>query len=429
MAKIKNKQHDFFIDSQINYQADNIITSIDIGSDKIICFIAKVDRILDKKKPRVIGFGCSQSKGLKNGGITDITDLEKSIRKAVNQAENSAGVEVKNVSVNISGNYIKTERLFGEIIIGNSIINHNHVAQVISIAKKKFNSKNKKILHVIPSHFTADGIKNIANPNGMSANKLGVKLLFIYGMPNHLNNLEMIVKNCFLNVINFTAKPYVSALSTLTKEEQHSGAVCLDIGSGSTSISIFIDGSMVFAKSINIGGWYISSDISKILSTPFEQAEALKTLYGSALRGPNDGEYIYQTPLMGSDSDERLSFSRSKLISIIRPRFYEILIHAKRCIEQSGYYDIAKRNTVITGGGSELIGSIEFSERILESRVRSGKPLNIDGLNEEISGPAFSSCAGMLIHSISSLKKNMNDKPNQQNFASKFIQKIMGSGF
>ena len=108
MANIKNKQHDFFIDSKINYQTDNIITSIDIGSDKIICFIAKVDRILDKKKPRVIGFGCSQSKGLKNAGITDITDLEKSIRKAVNQAENSAGVEVKNVSVNISGNYIKT---------------------------------------------------------------------------------------------------------------------------------------------------------------------------------------------------------------------------------------------------------------------------------------------------------------------------------
>ena len=429
MAKINNKQHDFFIDSKVSYQADNIITSIDIGSDKIICFIAKVDRILDKKKPRVIGFGCSQSKGLKSGGITDIIDLEKSIRKAVNQAENSAGVEVKNVSVNISGNYIKTERLFGEIIIGNSIINHNHVAQVISMAKKKFNSKNKKVLHVIPSHFTADGIKNIANPNGMSANKLGVKLFFIYGMPNHLNNLEMIVERCFLNVINFTAKPYVSALSTLTKEEQNSGAACLDIGSGSTSISIFIDGSMVFAKSINIGGWYISSDISKILSTPFEQAEALKTLYGSALRGPNDGEYIYQTPLMGSESDERLSFSRSKLISIIRPRFYEILIHAKKCIEQSGYYDIAKRNTVITGGGSELVGSVEFSERILESRVRSGKPLNIDGLNEEISGPAFSSCAGMLIHSILSQKKGMNDKSKQQNFASKVMQKIMGSGF
>ena len=175
----------------------------------------------------------------------------------------------------------------------------------------------------------------------------------------------------FLKVISFTAKPYVSALSILTNEEKESGVVCIDIGSGSTSISIFIDGSIVFAKSINIGAWYISSDISKVLSTPFDQAEAIKTFYGSALRGPNDGEEIFSTPLMGSDSDERLSLSKSRLISIIQPRFYEILMHAKKYIEQSGYNDIAKRNTVITGGGSELIGSVEFSERTLESRAVS----------------------------------------------------------
>ena len=166
-----------------------------------------------------------------------------------------------------------------------------------------------------------------------------------------------------------------------------------------------------------------------MLSTPFDQAEAIKTFYGSALRGPNDGEEIFSTPLMGSDSDERLSLSKSRLISIIQPRFYEILMHAKKYIEQSGYNDIAKRNTVITGGGSELIGSVEFSERTLESRVHIGKPRNINGLNEQISGPVFSSCAGMLIHSILSKKKEINAQSKQPNFAYKFIQKIMGSGF
>ena len=429
MVKNNINQHDFFINSEVSYQSDNIITAIDIGSDKIICFIAKIDKILDREKPRIVGFGHSQSKGIRNGAITNITELEKSIRRAVDQDENLAGFEVKNVSVNISGNYIGTERLFGELSVDSGIINHDHIVEVIDDAKKKFNSKNKKILHVIPSHFIVDNIKNISNPRGMSANKLAVKLLFIYGKPNHINNLETIINNCFLKVISFTAKPYVSALSILTNEEKESGVVCIDIGSGSTSISIFIDGSIVFAKSINIGAWYISSDISKVLSTPFDQAEAIKTFYGSALRGPNDGEEIFSTPLMGGDSDERLSLSKSKLISIIQPRFYEILMHAKKYIEQSGYNDIAKRNTVITGGGSELIGSVEFSERTLESRVHIGKPRNINGLNEQISGPVFSSCAGMLIHSILSKKKEINAQSKQPNFAYKFIQKIMGSGF
>ena len=429
MVKGNINQHDLFINRDVSYQSDNVITAIDIGSDKIICFIAKIDKILDKEKPRIVGFGYSQSKGIRNGAITNISELEKSIRRAVDQAENLAGVEVKNVSVNISGNYIGTERLFGELSIDSGIINQNHIAEVIDDAKKKFNYENKKVLHVIPSHFIVDNIKNISNPGGMSANKLAVKLLFIYGKPNHINNLETVINNCFLKVVNFTAKPYVSALSILTDEEKESGVACIDIGSGSTSISIFVDGSIVYAKSINIGAWYISSDISKVLSTPFEQAEALKTLYGSALRGPNDGEDIYQTPLMGGDLNETLSLSRSRLISIIQPRFYEILMLAKKCIEQSGYNDLAKRNTVITGGGAELIGSIEFSERTLESRVHIGRPMSINGLNEQISGPVFSSCAGMLIHSILSKKKETNSQLKQQNIAYKFLQKIMGSGF
>ena len=167
-----------------SYQSEKVITSIDIGSDKVICFIGKIDNILDRKKIRLIGCGYSQSKGIKNGGITNINDLEESIRKAVDLAENQANYEVENVSVNVSGNYIRTERVFGEFSIGNQIINQNHIKEVIEIAKRKFNKENKKILHVIPSNYIVDNIKNIVNPSGMSASKLGVKLLFIYANPN-----------------------------------------------------------------------------------------------------------------------------------------------------------------------------------------------------------------------------------------------------
>ena len=106
MAKKDNNQQDFFINNKSSYQSEKVITSIDIGSDKVICFIGKIDNILDRKKIRLIGYGYSQSKGIKNGGITNINDLEESIRKAVDLAENQANYEVENVSVNVSGNYI-----------------------------------------------------------------------------------------------------------------------------------------------------------------------------------------------------------------------------------------------------------------------------------------------------------------------------------
>ena len=156
MVKNNINQHDFFINSEVSYQSDNIITAIDIGSDKIICFIAKIDKILDKEKPRIVGFGHSQSKGIRNGAITNITELEKSIRRAVDQAENLAGFEVKNVSVNISGNYIGTERLFGELSVDSGIINHDHIVEVIDDAKKKFNSK-KVIIDASSAHRVSKG--------------------------------------------------------------------------------------------------------------------------------------------------------------------------------------------------------------------------------------------------------------------------------
>lgn len=429
MVKKDNNQQDFFINNKSNYQSEKVITAIDIGSDKVVCLIGKVDNILDRKKIRLIGSGYSQSKGIINGGITNINDLEESIRKAVDLAENQANYEVENVSVNVSGNYIRTERVFGELFVGNQIVNQNHIAEVIEIAKQKFNKENKKILHVIPSNYIVDNIKNIVNPSGMSASKLGVKLLFIYANPNHINNLENIINSCFLNVNNFTAKPYTSALSALTDEEKNQGSVCIDIGAGTTSISVFLDGSIVYAKSLNLGGWYITNDISKELSTPFDQAEALKTLYGSALRGVYDGEEIFQIPLIDGNDENRISFSRSKLISIIKPRLWEILMHSKKCIEQSGYKDISNKNTIITGGTSELPGSIEFAERILETRVRIGFPSGINNLVEDLSGPAFTSCTGMLLHSVLMQENEIKNKSKNNNFAFKLIEKLMGSGF
>jgi len=429
MVKKDNNQQDFFINNKSNYQSEKVITAIDIGSDKVVCLIGKVDNILDRKKIRLIGSGYSQSKGIINGGITNINDLEESIRKAVDLAENQANYEVENVSVNVSGNYIRTERVFGELFVGNQIINQNHIAEVIEIAKQKFNKENKKILHVIPSNYIVDNIKNIVNPSGMSASKLGVKLLFIYANPNHINNLENIINSCFLNVNNFTAKPYTSALSALTDEEKNQGSVCIDIGAGTTSISVFLDGSIVYAKSLNLGGWYITNDISKELSTPFDQAEALKTLYGSALRGVYDGEEIFQIPLIDGNDENRISFSRSKLISIIKPRLWEILMHSKKCIEQSGYKDISNKNTIITGGTSELPGSIEFAERILETRLRLGFPSGINNLVEDLSGPAFTSCTGMLLHSVLMQENEIKNKSKNNNFAFKLIEKLMGSGF
>ena len=74
------------------------------------------------------------------------------------------------------------------------------------------------------------------------------------------------------------------------------GSVCIDIGCGTTSISIFFEGTIVYAKTINLGGWYITNDVALGLQTSFEHAEGIKNLYGNTIMGSNDSEQYYEIP-------------------------------------------------------------------------------------------------------------------------------------
>ena len=89
-----DKQQDLFARQRKGNQTKEILTSIDIGSDKIVCLIAKSDQVTREKRAiRVIGSGYCQSKGIRNGRIFDANEAEKSIRLALDKAEKTANIE------------------------------------------------------------------------------------------------------------------------------------------------------------------------------------------------------------------------------------------------------------------------------------------------------------------------------------------------
>ena len=138
MKKNSNQIDLFSVDNKSN-QSKNILTAIDIGSDKIVCFIAKIDEITREKRGlRVVGSGYCQSKGIRNGKVIDQREAEKSIRLALDKAEKDANIEINNVYVCISGNFLKSHVLKGSISIPERTIKQEHVAQVISITNKKY---------------------------------------------------------------------------------------------------------------------------------------------------------------------------------------------------------------------------------------------------------------------------------------------------
>jgi cell division protein FtsA len=193
------------------------------------------------------------------------------------------------------------------------------------------------------------------------------------------------------------------------------GCTLIDIGAGTTSLSIFFDGHMIFADGLPIGGLHITNDIARGLTTTFSHAERLKTLYGSSILSALDEREMIEVPQVGEEAPEFANhLPKANLLRIIQPRLEEIFEMIRARLAKSGLSEMAGRRAVLTGGTSQLPGIRDLASRILDKQVRLGRPLRISrpyqgsrggsptliGLAEATSGPAFSTTAGLLVSAL-----------------------------
>lgn len=211
-------------------------------------------------------------------------------------------------------------------------------------------------------------------------------------------NLELCVNRSHLSVDRLVATSYASGLSALVDDELEMGAACIDMGGGTTSISIFMDGKFVHANSLPIGGNHVTLDIAKGLSTRLEDAERLKVMHGSALPGGADDRDVVSVQPIGDDGDVAMQVPRAALTRIVRARIDETLEIVRDRLNSSGYGNVVGKRVILTGGAAQLGGLPEAARRILGRNVRVGRPLGVAGLPEAAKGPAFAATVGMLIY-------------------------------
>ena len=116
-----------------------------------------------------------------------------------------------------------------------------------------------------------------------------------------LHNLAACISRCHLELRDLVIAPYAAGLGCLVEDEIDLGATVVDIGAGTTSLGIFFDGALIHVDSIPVGGWHITSDIARGLSTPINQAERIKTLYGSCEVVPSDERTMISVEQIGED--------------------------------------------------------------------------------------------------------------------------------
>ena len=377
-----------------------LIAALDIGSTKVCCLIARPGGA--DKPMRVVGIGHQASRGLRAGVIVDLEGVEASIRAAVEAAEQMAGENIRHVVVNFSGVGLSSRMIAYEVSIGGHAIGDADVRRVMdpapALAEKP---DDHELVHAIPVGYAIDGSRGVRDPRGLYGQSLGVNLHLIAAPGGPLRNLTTAVARCHLDVEQVVIAPYASALASLVDDEIQLGVTLLDLGGGTTSVAVFFDGELVHADCVPVGGVHVTNDIARGLSTPLAQAERLKTLYASVLPSPSDDREMITVPLIGEEGgSEPHQIPRSLLIGIVRPRIEEILDLVRARLEAAGFDKTAGRRVVLTGGASQLSGVRELVGRVLDRQVRQGRPKPLEGLAEAVSGPAFSTAAGLLAFAL-----------------------------
>ena len=374
------------------------IAALDVGTTKVACFIAQGGEDGDLQ---VIGVGHHRSRGMRNGQVANLDEVETSVREAVEAAEQMANVRVDHVFLNMSCGSPRSTRVEVELAVSGHQIRETDVRRVLDHGSGMFDATDRELIHCIPTGYSIDGGNGIIDPRGMYGEKLGVNIHLVTAGIGPTRNLATVIDRCHLDIKDRVVSPYASGLACLVDDEKDMGVTVIDMGGGTTSIAVFMESQVVFVETIGIGGNHVTNDIAKGLSTPVAKAERLKTVYGTVAMTPGDTRELLKVPLVGEDDETNASeVPKSMLVQIIQPRIEETLELVRTQLEASGFGKSAGRRVVLTGGASQLEGLRDLAELVLDKQVRLGRPKLIRGLPESVSGPAFSTTAGLLRYGL-----------------------------
>jgi cell division protein FtsA len=346
----------------------NYVVGLDIGTQSAKVVITEV---FPDGKVNVLGVGSSPSRGLRKGVVINIEATVDAISRAVSQAETMAGCEVSSVFASISGSHISGLNSHGIVGIKNKEVSHLDVEKVIEAAKAVAIPLDREILHVLPQEFIIDDQDGIKDPIGISGVRLEARVHIVTGAVASAQNVVKCANRCGLTVRDIMFSSLASARAVLSPEEQELGVCLLDIGGGTTDLTVFHAGAVAHTAVISVGGNHITNDIAAGLRTPIAAAEEIKCRYGNAMSGAGKEETI-EVASTGGRSSRVLS--RVVLSEIVEPRVNEILQMAQRELVRSGCYDFLTSGLVLTGGSASLGGLSAMAEQVFNLPVRIGSP-------------------------------------------------------
>lgn len=374
---------------------EQYIVGLDVGTASIRAVQAKVNP--EDGALSVIGASEVPSLGMRKGVIVDIEETVSCLSQALEKLERMTGVPVGEANVSVGGSHISCLPSHGVIAVSradgeiseNDIVRCVDASQVISIPQ------NKEVLHVFPKSFILDGQTGIKDPLGMSGIRLEVDTLIVQAGLPYIKNLTRAIMQAGLEIVDLVLAPCAAAEAVLSKRQKDLGVVVVDLGAGTTSVAVYEEGDLLHTAVIPIGSMHVTNDIAIGLRCGIETAEKVKLAFGhcdSKAVGKDE-----EIDLSKIDSSEEHSVPRSYVVEIIEARMEEIFDRIGGELKKIQRDGKLPSGAVLTGGGSQMPGVVEFAKKRLRLPASLGQPQNITTIIDRVDNPSFATAVGLVL--------------------------------
>ena len=338
---------------------------LDIGTTSVKVVVAEYI----EGQMNIIGVGNAKSDGLNRGIVVDIDQTVQAIQRAVRQAEEKAGIQIKSVNVGLPANLLEVESCQGMIAVSSESkeITDEDVRNVASAALVRSTPPERQIVAILPQDFTVDGFEGIKDPRGMLGVRMEMFGVVYTGPKTIIHNIRKCVEKAGLGINELVITPLALTETILTDGEKDFGTIVIDMGGGQTTTSVIHDKQLKFTHVNQEGGEFITKDISIVFNTSFNNAEALKINYGDAYPERTSANEEFPVDVIGKSEPVRVD--ERYLSEIIEARVEQILRKSKEVLDEIDAFELPG-GVVLTGGAASMPGIVDLAQEIFEANVK-----------------------------------------------------------
>ena len=363
---------------------------IDVGTKNVRCVIGYIDAGGDA--PKIVGVGTAPNSGMRKGTVTNLAGPAEAIDTALGAAERMSGHQVKTAVLSVNGSHLTSTKADGMITVGttDNEVTPGDIVRLEDMATTGKVAQNREILEIVAHSYRLDGQDNIKDPIGMTGTRLEIKANVVSGLLPHITNLQKLAEMAKVEVSSVVPAVLASAQAVLTENQRENGVAVLDIGAATTGVAVFEEGDLQYLSVIPLGGQNVTNDLAIGLRTDPEIAESVKLAharFGGKKLGKVETKHEKKT----------YSFEQSEIDEIVGARYEEIFEAVAKELKKAGRAGKLPSGAVLTGGGANTKGLVDFTKEQLGVAARLGKPSEYGGASNEIKGPEFSAAAGLML--------------------------------